>query len=95
VSAVARYALNRITAGMTTARWIAEVPPRAVQLSDVQPIQPPCECPGCGGSTDPIPHVVEIGGLFYLEDGHHRYYRAVRDGRSWMLVRVLSSYAGL
>jgi hypothetical protein len=71
---------------MTTARWIAELPARRVQLDTLQPIQ---ASGGGGGSRDPIMHVVEIDGRRFIEDGHGRYFDALAAGRSWMLARVL------
>lgn len=79
------------SSGMTTQRWITEVPPVAVRLADLTPIQPPPTSydPHLPRPRDPIPHVINVDGTMYIEDGHHRYYQAQALERVWMLARVI------
>jgi hypothetical protein len=82
------------TVGMTTRRWQREVPAQFVALADLYPVQAEPTDPE-RGHIDVVPradnaaHVVKIDGRLYLQDGHHRYYRARRAGNPWLLARVL------
>jgi hypothetical protein len=78
------------TVGMTTRRWQREVPAQFVALDDLYPIQPePEPVIALPQRHDNAVHVVMIDGRLYLQDGHHRYYRARRAGNPWLLARVL------
>lgn len=84
--------LATITAGMSTARWVAEVPVRRVSMIDLVPIQtrPDHLHAAWAGGADPYPHAVDVGGVLYLEDGHHRYWRAAALGARDLDVRVFT-----
>lgn len=84
--------LAYLSRGMSTARWIAEVPPRPVRVAELLPIQAEPERSfwrKWPRSTDPVIHVVSHAGRLWIEDGHHRYYDAKRAGSAWILARVL------
>lgn len=83
--------LAEITAGMTTERWIKDIPAQAVAISDVTPIQeePTLLFPG-RAHQDPIIHLVRFDHRLYVEDGHHRFFAARRAGHNWILARVIS-----
>lgn len=81
-------------AGMSTAKWM-ELPVLEVCVAQLTPTQQvsddlwhtrrPNEV-ACG---DPYLHAVRIGGVLYIEDGHHRWARARRDHEWYILARVL------
>lgn len=86
--------------GMTTARWREEVEPEAVAIADLIATQPGIllhaltadwEAEPVGG--DPVPHVIDHGGLLYLEDGHHRVMRAALAGQATIDARVFRTAA--
>jgi hypothetical protein len=68
--------------GLTTARWIAEVPAFPVRFENIVLTQTGVRIAPLFGITDPhsagdtTPHIVAWQGQFYLEDGHHRVVRA-------------------
>lgn len=89
--------LAALTAGMTTRRWIREVPARWCAISRLRPIQ---ERPAtlydsaaarrlASESVDPAVHVVVVDGEWWIEDGHHRYWRALEEGATRMLARIV------
>lgn len=80
-------------AGMSTAKWM-ELPARLVDVSCITPTQqvsgdlwhePRRSEVTC---RDPWVHIVKVGSVFYLEDGHHRWARArrLRDAKMWARV---------
>ncbi len=66
--------------GLTTARWVAEVPTENVAFADLWLTQRQADIPALFGITDRVsddyPHVVEWPGIRYVEDGHNRVVRA-------------------
>lgn len=78
---------------LSTARWIEEVPVRAVRIDQLTTTQPHVGIGsvlwGTTNGPDPYPHVVSWRGRLYLEDGHGRIVRALLDGRATFLCRVL------
>jgi hypothetical protein len=80
--------------GMSTARW-AEFPAELVPVASLTPTQtaePDLWSHARGNTTasgDPCVHVVDLAGVRYLQDGHHRLARAVRDGQTVIAARVL------
>lgn len=65
--------------GLTTARWIAEVPVEVVPLARLYLTQPGVDIAALFGLSEHIsdryPHVVAWDGELYLEDGHTRVVR--------------------
>lgn len=82
--------------GLTTARWIGEVPVFEVALADLWLTQEHLDTAALFGrldeaaSWDPLPHVVTWRGTRYLEDGHHRVVRAALVGATAMWMRVFA-----
>ncbi len=82
-------------AGMTTAAWM-QLPVRLLPLVSLTPTQGihgelwaerrpmPAAC------ADPYIHVVQLGGAFYVEDGHHRLARARRARQTLIEARLLT-----
>lgn len=71
-------------AGMTTSKWM-ELPPTVLIVVALTPTQYiaddlwPGRLPCPVACADPLIHVVRLGGVLYIEDGHHRWARARRD----------------
>lgn len=83
--------MSALTVGMTTARWMT-VPIVEVPVADLVPVQDHLTLSALlhgGDSRDPFPHVVSHGGRMYLEDGHHRYARAVLRAVPTLFARLL------
>lgn len=84
-----------MTDGMTTQRWVAEVPVEPVRISELTATQPGVLLHALFNdspvpvSGDQLPHVVAFDGRFYLEDGHHRAVRVLLRGGDLMNARVL------
>ena len=85
--------------GMTTARWIDEVPVTNVWLHQLTLTQTGVRIAPLfryltdehTWSGDKYPHVVQYDGELYLEDGHHRVIRAqLVFGYDVMKMRVLT-----
>lgn len=86
--------LTALTRGMTTERWM-RIPASMVPVDSLVPTQTvaadlwvtrrqhPAAC------ADPLIHVVAIGDVLFVEDGHHRLARARRDGLKHVHARVL------
>lgn len=68
--------------GLSTARWIVEVPTRPTAMHTLTLTQTGVRIGGLFGvksahaAADDFPHVVAYNGQLYLEDGHHRVVRA-------------------
>lgn len=82
------------TEGMTTARWMNEVPVYQVEIADLIATQPGVLLHALvedfnEQSMDQYPHVVGIGGSLYLEDGHHRVMRCLLRGITALPARIL------
>lgn len=84
--------------GLTTARWIAEVPTRWVRFADLWLTQDGVDILALFGHSvhigplDDFPHVVEWQGIRCLEDGHHRVVRAALcTDQAGMDMRVFAS----
>lgn len=81
-------------AGMSTAKWMA-LPAQWVDVARLTPTQDvavdlwPHRRPMDAACRDPYIHVVQLGSVLYLEDGHHRVARARRDHDWTILARVL------
>jgi hypothetical protein len=80
--------------GMTTAAWMSlpGVLLEVASLVATQTIEPdlwPEPRPNPIASGDSLPHVVQLGGVPYIEDGHHRWARARRRGDLWIACRLL------
>lgn len=79
---------------MTTAKWM-EIPPRYVDVAQLMPTQATAEDlwherrPMEVACRDPYVHVVQLGSVMAIEDGHHRVARARRDHEWQILARVL------
>lgn len=82
------------TTGLTTQRWIDEVPIKVVRISDLIATQngvylhallPDFNEPY---GKDPYPHVVYWANELWLEDGHHRVLRDIIDGETVTTARV-------
>lgn len=79
---------------MSTAKWM-ELPVQSVATTALTPTQDvevdlwderrPCLV----ACADPYVHVVRLGAVMYIEDGHHRVARARRDHEWTILARVL------
>jgi hypothetical protein len=78
--------------GLTTARWIAEVPVLDVRLDELHLTQQHVNVAALFGHTDPAgsadtyPHVVEWAGCMWLEDGHNRVVRAALVERAEVMA---------
>lgn len=83
-----------MAAGMSTAGWMA-LPPRWMEVVRLTPTQDVAadlwhqRRPTEVACADPYVHVVRLGSVFYIEDGHHRVARARRDHEWEILARVL------
>jgi hypothetical protein len=79
--------------GLTTARWIGEVPTSAVRLDALTTTQTHVDIAAVlyreHTGPDPHPNVIAWGGRLYLEDGHGRVVRAILDGHTVWPCRVL------
>lgn len=80
--------------GMTSIRWVSEVPVERVDVTrlwltqqhlSVEALLSPWTPTHC---HDPLPHVVTYADDWYLEDGHHRVIRDVMLGNLEILARV-------
>lgn len=82
--------------GLTTARWMAEVPTEMVMFSRLYLTQDKLSIPGLLGyntySVDIYPHVVRWQDTLYLEDGHHRVLRAALRNALGMPMRVFKDH---
>lgn len=91
---VPKEVVARFTSGMTTQRWIDEVPIRRVRLDDLTATQPgiafiPMIAPTTPVGGDLYPHVVwDVDkGVYYLEDGHHRVVKKMIENVSDPYIR--------
>lgn len=81
--------------GMTTQRWIDEIPVQVVPIAELVATQPGVLLQALidpapeSHSGDPLPHVLQFDGRLYLEDGHHRAVRARLRGQRYLYARVL------
>lgn len=84
--------------GMSTQRWMDEVPVSVVEIRDLIATQDAVALAALvddyvrgdrGHEIDPHPHVIDWGGRLYLEDGHHRAIRALLRGHTHLEARVL------
>lgn len=79
---------------MSTAKWMT-MPPHRVDVARLTPTQDvaidlwPDRRPMDVACRDPYVHVVQLGSVLYLEDGHHRVARARRNHDWTILARVL------
>lgn len=85
--------------GMTTRRWMLEVPVQRVPLHDLVATQPgiflaPLIDARPPVSGDPFVHVRVWRGIPYLEDGHTRAVRAALNGATHIDARVLRCGGG-
>lgn len=81
--------------GLTTLMWQAipaiRIPiNRLVMTHDTIPEA--LDGPDTSASGDPFPHVVEHHGRLYVDDGNHRVARALKQGRAYVVVRLLATY---
>lgn len=76
---------------MTTERW-RNIPTKEFVLLDLIPTQGHVYHHHGGSSYcgDPLPHVVEYKGKFYLDDGHHRVVAAIARGDETIVARHLA-----
>lgn len=82
--------------GLTTERWMTEVPVTSVWIDNLFLCQSSLNIRGLlnaarGGLPmygDAIPHVVSWQGLLFLEDGHHRVVAAAVRGEPIIDARV-------
>jgi hypothetical protein len=77
--------------GLTSERWIAEVPLFNMLFDELILTQDGVYFEKLfyiGPMQDPYPHVVFYQGKFFLEDGHSRVCRAALQGADYMLMRV-------
>lgn len=72
--------------GLTSARWVEEVPVERVSISrlwltqsqlSLEALLSPWTPTHC---QDPLPHIVVHNDDWYLEDGHHRVIRGALNG---------------
>lgn len=81
--------------GMTTRRWMLEVPVHRVPLHDLVATQdgiflaPLIDAEVSSHCGDPYPHVRLWKGRLHLSDGHHRAVRAALNGATHIDARVL------
>lgn len=81
-------------AGMSTDKWM-QLPVRTVPVTALTPTQQisaelwHARRPNEVTCRDPYPHIVRIGAVLYLEDGHHRWARARRDHADTIQARIL------
>ena len=80
--------------GLTTQRWIDEVPLETVVISDLIAMQDGVKFAYLNLEPskyrkDPFPHVVRFNTLLYLEDGHHRVVTHALYGERIVVARVL------
>lgn len=79
---------------MSTAKWMT-LPARWVDVARLTPTQGVAadlwhqRRPMDVACADPHVHVVRVGSVYYIEDGHHRVARARRDHEWQILARVL------
>lgn len=79
--------------GLTTERWMKEVPVRSVPFENLFLTQAgvliaPLFSNGSSYTGDSTPHTVLWRGNYYLEDGHHRVTRAALEGHLAVWARV-------
>lgn len=80
--------------GLSTARWIAEVPTMPVAFRELWLGQEHLDIaalfgrPHAAAADDLCPHVVRWRGRLYLEDGHHRVVRWALRGDDCAVMRV-------
>lgn len=80
--------------GLTTARWMAEVPAMVVTIANLWATQEHLHTHALTPhhqpyGIDPLPHVIRWRGHDYVEDGHHRITRAAMTGKTHTIARVL------
>lgn len=90
-----RDQITTLTEGMTTQRWMTEIEAVEVEIEDLIPTQPGVFYHALTEQSpmgdDPLPHAVEVNGLLFLEDGHHRVMRAALSGLTRMQIRVMKA----
>jgi hypothetical protein len=76
--------------GMSTAAWL-ELPVELVDPASLTPTQATDLLWDrlSSASGDPCLHVVELAGVRYLQDGHHRRAKALLRGETQIAARVL------
>lgn len=77
--------------GMTTAKWLT-LPVREFLISELIATQPGILLHALAEDHvhlygDPHPHVVEWENEYYLEDGHHRVFKALLRGEKTIRAR--------
>lgn len=86
------------TAGMTTARWMTEVPVVELPICWLTPTQEQLDPalvlaaikdPTRSHCGDPYPHVVLAEATMWIEDGHHRVVAARMTNRRTVHARLL------
>jgi hypothetical protein len=82
--------------GLTTARWVAEIPAEHVLFCHVWLTQRHVDVAALFGVTlrksDQHPHCVAWNGRLHVEDGHHRVVRAaLYDRLTGMPMRIYRS----
>jgi hypothetical protein len=83
-----------MAADMSTSKWMT-LPIQWVDVARLTPTQDveadlwSSRRPMEAACRDPHVHVVQLGSVMYLEDGHHRVARARRDHEWQILARVL------
>lgn len=81
--------------GLTSKLWL-HIPIHNVKIADLIATQPGIYFHGLREDTDPkyrtdpYPHVVLWNNEMYLEDGHHRVFRALLDGEATVDVRLFT-----
>jgi hypothetical protein len=81
--------------GLTTTGWRL-VPALLLPIDSLEPVQRTrweavqerIAHPARSWCGDPLPHVVEYEGCWWIEDGHHRIAAAAARGESHVWVRV-------
>lgn len=87
--------LDSLTAamGMTTERWM-QLPVHELPIASLTPTQSttnllPAHAPNEITCADPHIHVLRLGGVLYVQDGHHRLAMARRAHHWTIQARVL------
>lgn len=84
------------TSGLSTKRWIREVPLAVVLFRDLWLTQDGIHFTTLFGirraasANDTMPHVISYGGKMFLEDGHHRVTCLALAGRQGVWARVFA-----
>jgi hypothetical protein len=93
---IIRYGHPYPETGLTTERWVKEVPIRLVALDELVTTQTHVSIASIlhrhRRAADPYPYVVSYLGLLYLEDGHGRVVRAMLDGHTHYPCRVFERH---